>query len=508
MVENIIQAIDTVATETPDKTAYVYEGQQYTYAQLKLGSDRLANFFSQVLPAKAPIIVYGGQTFEMVQVFLGLSKSGHAYIPIDTHSPNERITQVQEVAQSPAVIAVEPLPIEVPDVQVIDANLLSEAISNGNADYDTGLQVKGDDNYYIIFTSGTTGKPKGVQISHTNLLSYVNWNVNDFGLSKGVVAMSQPPYSFDLSVMDLYPTLVLGGTLMAIPKQVTDNFKILFETLPELGLNEWVSTPSFAEIALLDPNFDQAHYPDLTHFLFCGEELTNKTATALNERFPNAAVYNTYGPTEATVAVTGMQITPEVTAKYARLPIGYAKPDTTVYVVNEDNQKVAPDVEGELMIVGPSVSKGYLNNPDKTASAFFDADGKPGYRTGDLVTMSADGLVFYRGRTDFQVKLHGYRIELEDIDHNLANVTHVKQATTVPRYDKDHKVTQLIAYVVPDGGDYASDMERTKAIKAELGQMVMEYMVPQRIVYRDALPLTANGKVDRKTLIAEVNPNA
>ncbi|KRO17960.1 D-alanine--poly(phosphoribitol) ligase subunit DltA [Lacticaseibacillus saniviri] len=508
MVDNIIHAIDQVATDQPNQIAYVYGDNQYTYATLKADSDRLANFFSQVLPEKAPIIVYGGQTFEMITTFLGLSKSGHAYIPIDTHSPSERITQVQEVAGSPAIIAVEPLPIEVPDVQIIDAALLQEAVKTGNPNYDASKQVKGDDNYYIIFTSGTTGFPKGVQISHSNLLSYVNWNVDDFGLKPGVVAMSQPPYSFDLSVMDLYPTLVLGGTLKAIPKQVTDNFKRLFEVLPELGLNEWVSTPSFVEIALLDPNFDQAHYPDLSHFLFCGEELTNKTAVALNTRFPNAAVYNTYGPTEATVAVTGMQITSEITAKYDRLPIGYAKADTTVYVVDEAGKKVAPGVEGELMIVGPSVSKGYLNNPEKTTKAFFDADGHAGYRTGDLVTMDEDGLVFYRGRTDFQVKLHGYRIELEDIDHNLAQVKEVKQATTVPRYDKEHKVTQLIAYVVPQTSPVDNAMALTKTIKAELGELVMEYMIPQRIVYRDALPLTANGKVDRKALIAEVNPHA
>ena len=171
----------------------------------------------------------------MVEVFLGLSKSGHAYIPIDTHSPNERITQVQDVAHAPAVIEVAPLPITVPDVKIIRAPELHQAEQSHAPIHSLQHAVVGDDNYYIIFTSGTTGKPKGVQISHDNLLSYVNWNISDFGLEEGVVAMSQPPYSFDLSVMDLYPTLVLGGTLKALPKEVTDNFKELFATLPKLG---------------------------------------------------------------------------------------------------------------------------------------------------------------------------------------------------------------------------------------------------------------------------------
>ncbi|MDN6715651.1 MAG: AMP-binding protein, partial [Lacticaseibacillus paracasei] len=267
----------------------------------------------------------------------------------------------------------------------------------------------------------------------------------------------------------------------------------------------WVSTPSFAEIALLDPNFNQDNYPDLTHFLFCGEELVNKTAQELITRFPKATVYNTYGPTETTVAVTGMAITQDIVDQYPRLPIGFAKPDTEIFVVDEQGNQVSAGTEGELMIVGPSVSKGYLNNPEKTAKAFFNVGSQRGYRSGDLATMTEDGMIFYRGRTDFQVKLHGYRIELEDVDHNLNQVSYIKQASTVPRYNKDHKVAQLIAFAVAKPNDFESDMKLTQAVKAELGKMVMEYMIPQRIIYRDKLPLTANGKVDRKALIAEVN---
>lgn len=504
MINNIIEAIDHVALTNPEHICYVDGDHQYTYGTLKTMSDHLAGYFAQQFPNREPIIVFGGQTFEMIVTFLGLSKSGHAYIPVDTHSPNERIPQIQSVAQPAAVIAVEDLPIEITDVPVINKDQLMEAAHNDVYNYDMGMAVSKNDNYYIIFTSGTTGMPKGVQISHDNLLSFVNWDVDSFNLPQGVKAISQAPYSFDLSVMDLYPTLVLGGTLYALPRQLTDNFKQLFEVLPTLGINEWVSTPSFAEVCLLDPNFKQANYPDLNRFLFCGEELTNKTARALLGRFPDAQIYNTYGPTEATVAVTGIQITTEIVDKYQRLPIGYAKPDTKVFIADDDLQPVKDGEKGEIIIAGPSVSKGYLNNPEKTAKAFFKYEGEQAYHTGDLGLME-NNLLFYRGRSDFQVKLHGYRIELEDVDHNLNQVSYVKQATTVPRYDKNCKVSQLVAYVVPNDNDFESEFALTQAIKKELGEMVMSYMIPQRFIYRDSLPLTANGKVDRKSLMAEVN---
>lgn len=504
MINNVIEAIDHIALTNPEYICYVDGEHQYTYGTLKTMSDHLAGYFAQKFPNKEPIIVFGGQTFEMVATFLGLSKSGHAYIPVDTHSPNERIPQIQSVAKPAAIIAVEDLPITITDTPVINKEQLMKAAHDDIYNYDMSMAVSKDDNYYIIFTSGTTGMPKGVQISHDNLLSFINWDVDSFNLPQGVKAISQAPYSFDLSVMDLYPTLVLGGTLYALPRQLTDNFKQLFEVLPTLGVNEWVSTPSFAEVCLLDPNFEQANYPDLNRFLFCGEELTNKTARALLTRFPDAQIYNTYGPTEATVAVTGIQITSEIIDKYQRLPIGYAKPDTKVFITDDDLQPVKDGEKGEIIIAGPSVSKGYLNNPEKTAKAFFKYEGQQAYHTGDLGLME-NNLLFYRGRTDFQVKLHGYRIELEDVDHNLNQVSYVKQATTVPRYDKNCKVSQLVAYVVPNDNDFESEFELTQAIKKELNNMVMSYMIPQRFIYRDSLPLTANGKVDRKSLMAEVN---
>lgn len=504
-VINVIEQIDAIAAKHPDWIAYDYLGEKNTYGELKAYSDSLAShILTRGIKEDAPVMVYGAQTFKMIATFLGIVKSGHAYVPIDRHSPAERLTMINEIAEPGLCIAVEDLPISLGDLPILEGQELMDTF-NSNKKVTPNSFVTGDDNYYIIFTSGTTGKPKGVQISHNNLLSFVNWEVSDLDLPERPVTLSQPPYSFDLSVMDLYPTLVLGGTLKAVPKQVTDDFKQLFEILPTLGLNVWVSTPSFMDICLLQPTFDAEHLPALTRFLFCGEELTHATAQALKQRFPDAKIFNTYGPTEATVAVTAIEVTNDVLEKYDRLPIGHLKADTIGFILDENESIADAGTEGELVLAGPSVSKGYLNNPEKTDEVFFEYEGQQAYKTGDLAVMDEDGTIYYRGRTDFQIKLHGYRIELEEVNHYLNNDALIQAGVAVPKYGKDNKVAQLVAYIVPEENDFDSQIKLTVAIKDSLKDSMMEYMVPNRFIFVDSLPQTANGKIDIKTVIAEVN---
>lgn len=500
-VTNIIEQIESWGITEPNRIAYIDE-KEYTYGQLKDWSDQLAAFLSEKLSGRKPIVVYGDLEFEMLAAFLGASKSGHAYIPIEANTPNDRVELILKVAQPALVISVEPWPEIAANCEILTPTALN-TIFEGKRTLPTFESVREDENYYLIFTSGTTGVPKGVQISHANLLSFVNWTLTDFVLPENSRFLSQAPYSFDLSVFDVYPALCSGGSLVPMKKEIINDFKTLFATLPQLALEVWVSTPSFMDICLMEKEFNTQNIPSLTTFIFCGEELTKKTAQSLLERFPNAHIYNTYGPTEATVAISGVEITPALLAQVDRLPIGYVKEDTTVTIMDEDNVLTAGEV-GEIVISGPSVSKGYLNNPEKTAQAFFWLDDKWAYRTGDAGSLPADGLLRYEGRMDFQVKLHGYRIELEDVDHHLNQVSFVKQATVVPKY-QDHKVQQLVAFVVANENDFAKEFQLTKAIKAELAEGVMDYMIPQRFVYVEQLPRTANGKIDRKGLINEVN---
>ena len=510
MIRDMIETIDGFALKQPDFPVYDILGKTYSYAQLKSDSDSLAAYIdSLALAAKSPILVFGGQEYEMLATFVGATKSGHAYIPVDQHSALDRVEAIVAIAQPSLVISVGDFPLELSDVEVIDLAQL-HSIFEKKSSYSLTHPVKGDDNYYIIFTSGTTGQPKGVQISHDNLLSFTNWMIGQetFSVPERPQMLAQPPYSFDLSVMYWAPTLAMGGTLYALPKEIIGDFKKLFTTIASLPIQVWTSTPSFADMALLSDTFSEEHLPKLTHFYFDGEELTVKTAKKLRQRFPHARIVNAYGPTEATVALSAVAITDDMLEKYKRLPIGYPKPDSPTFIVDDEGEVVANGQQGEIIVTGPAVSKGYLNNPEKTAEAFFTFKGQPAYHTGDLGQMTDEGLLLYGGRKDFQIKFNGYRIELEDVAQNLLKSRYVESAVAVPRYNKDHTVQNLLAYIVLKAGvreQFERDLDVTKAIKEDLKEIMMDYMMPSKFLYKDELPMTPNGKIDIKRLISEVN---
>ena len=506
----MIEAIEHFAQVQPDFPVYDILGQVHTYGDLKKDSDSLAAHIDRLgLPDKSPVVVFGGQEYEMLATFVALTKSGHAYIPIDSHSALERVAAIVEVAEPSLIIAINDFPLANVEAPIFSAEQVQTAFREG-ASYELRHPVQGDDNYYIIFTSGTTGKPKGVQISHNNLLSFTNWMITDkeFATPARPQMLAQPPYSFDLSVMYWAPTLALGGTLFALPSAVTQDFKQLFETILSLPIAIWTSTPSFADMALLSDDFNSQKLPQLTHFYFDGEELTVKTAQKLRDRFPQARIINAYGPTEATVALSAVAVTDEMLQNCKRLPIGYTKADSPTFVIDEEGQKVPNGQQGEIIVCGPAVSKGYLNNPEKTAEAFFKFEGLPAYHTGDVGSMTDEGLLLYGGRMDFQIKFNGFRIELEDVSQNLNKSKYVESAVAVPRYNKDHKVQNLLAYVILKDGvaeQFEREIDITKAIKEDLQDIMMSYMMPSKFLYRETLPLTPNGKIDIKGLISEVN---
>ncbi|MDR1953486.1 MAG: D-alanine--poly(phosphoribitol) ligase subunit DltA [Clostridiales Family XIII bacterium] len=483
----------------PDSVCFQNETETFTYRDLELRSDVLAETLSRFFPGNEPILCFGGLNFNMIVSFLACVKSNHPYIPVDISTPEHRIEAIRQISGCHGILTTDEWPFESESLGVSKtetrpiAKLPRYPVS----------AVRGDENFYIIFTSGTTGAPKGVQISHDNLISFTDWMLRDFGIENGKRFLIQAPYSFDLSVMSLLPALLTGGTLAAIGKSAVTDFNRLFSAIPKLDLNIWVSTPSFADVCLADPGFNEKENPGLSHFLFCGDELPHATATKLLERFPGARVFNTYGPTEATVAVTQIEITRDVLSAHGRLPVGYAKPDTVIAILDEDGKELPEGEVGEIVIAGPPVSKGYINDPKRTAESFFLYHSMPAYRTGDAGFLKED-LLFYKGRLDFQVKFHGYRIETQDIEQHLERNDYVKAALVVPEY-KDYKVRRLVACVVPEAHPFGKESELTSSLKTSLAASVMDYMVPQKFIYLDSLPLTANGKVDRKKMIDRVN---
>ena len=592
---DIVDRIGAVAALHGDRVAHRHRDVTLSYSHLWTASQALAARIAAMLPDDgSPVVVYGHKESSMLVAFLGAVRAAHPYIPIDASWPADRIVSVITESRAELVIAVRPLPEGVDTrAAVIDGSGLAHGEPAVAAE--ASRQLGPGDPYYVIYTSGSTGHPKGVQITAGALKRFVDWALSlaEFGGSpdeRPEVWLNQAPFSFDLSVMDLYGALASGATLHSIDAATVGNPRALHEDLAASDLTIWVSTPSFADLCLADHAFDASLLPRLRLFLFCGETLPPTTAAALMQRFPDAQVVNTYGPTESTVAVTSVLIGPQHLDGTA-LPVGVAKPGTTILIRDEAGRAVPPNTPGEIVIAGDTVSIGYLHRTDLTAAAFttVDLDGvpTPAYRTGDLGHLAPDGMLHFGGRLDGQVKLHGYRIELEDIENNLRRVDAVQQAAVLAIRNAEGTVTHLHAFVqlapdgpalrdaqlvprgapqgtgqahpvprgapqgtggrvpeegtersdspvsnrlpeegtersdspvskgsrVPEEGTERSDSPVSKgsplavatALKKQLRVYVPDYMVPKVITVVDRIPMTGNGKADRRALLATLH---
>jgi D-alanine--poly(phosphoribitol) ligase subunit 1 len=497
----ILNKIRDIAITQPEMLAFISPTKEITYNELWKRSNQTAAFLLNLnLKNNSPILVYGHMEPEMLISFLGSVMAGHPYIPVDTSIPFERVVKIVEGSQTELIINISNQPLILGDIPVQIMNH-DEIMGRwqGIEEISSSHWVKEDDNFYIIYTSGSTGNPKGVQISANNLQSFINWLLEDFPIEGQFRFLNQAPFSFDLSVMDLYPALATGGTVFAITKEMIAKPKILFAALVESNIQIWTSTPSFVQMCLMDPSFNDDLLPKLTAFLFCGEILPVMICKQLMERFPNVKIFNTYGPTEATVAATSIEVSAEMLEVYQNLPIGKTKQDTRILLLDEDGVEVPVGETGEITIIGPSVSKGYLGRPDLTNKAFFKYDGVQAYRTGDTGYMNKENLLFYKGRMDFQIKLHGYRMELEEIEYYISKLKYVKTVVVIPIYQKD-KIEYLAAVIVPEQNEFEKDYQLTSVIKKELAKILPVYMIPRKFTYREFLPLTSNGKIDRKQI--------
>ncbi len=500
----LLNTIHDFAVTHPEAAAFISPDNEINYRELWQQSEQVAsNILTKNMTKGTPIMVYGHMQPDMIVSFLGCVKSGHPYVPIDTSIPLERIERIGQSSQSELLINVSSLPLQLENssVPIITIEEL-KTTTVASTEVDSKNWVKEEENFYIIYTSGSTGNPKGVQISANNLQSFVNWMMDDFPINGQLRFLNQAPFSFDLSVMDLYPALATGGCIFAITKEMIARPKILFEALKTSQTQVWTSTPSFVQMCLMDPSFCQELLPELTCFLFCGEILPVTIARQLLERFPKVKVYNTYGPTEATVAITSVEVTQEILSQYQGLPVGSPKKDTKLMLLNEDGTEAAEGEKGEIIIIGPSVSKGYLGEPNLTEKAFFSLNGEMAYRTGDAGYME-NNLLFYKGRMDFQIKLHGYRMEIEEIEHHIAESQYVKSVVVVPIYHNE-KIEYLSATIVPSKHGFEKEYQLTGAIKKELGEKLPSYMIPRKFTYREELPMTPNGKIDRKLIKEKV----
>ena len=480
---NLIQRIDHWATATPEAIAHLSSDRTLTYGELRRRSDGLAAYLTKHFgDDRRPIAVLGHREPEMLIAFLGAVKSGRPYVPVDITHPQTRIDQI--LASSNAALTLTPDRIR--------------QFSRGELNAPT-IPVEKNDTFYILFTSGSTGEPKGVMITLACLEHFISWMLAEQQFRKRAeVFLNQAPFSFDLSVMDLYCSLATGGTLVSISRDLIENPKKLYITLASSGVTTWVSTPSFAQMCLVEDKFAESMLPRLQRFLFCGETLAPQTAAQLLARFPQAQVWNMYGPTEATVATTSIQVDSAILEKYSPLPVGRVVPGTKIFIVDKNGMELSANERGEIIITGPNVSPGYAGRSDLTARAFFEYRGLRAYKTGDLGRFH-DGLLFFEGRIDEQIKLSGYRIELGDVEANLRALPTVRDAVIIPVI-KSGAAQSLTAFVTLLARNETSDFKLAHNLRSQLGERLPVYMLPRKFIFLDTFPMTAHGKVDRAAL--------
>lgn len=497
---------DGIAVDTPSGSL--------SYGDLVARSEALAR---ELEAFSGPIVLYGHKEAALIVGIVSALFLQRPYIPVDPVMPAARMTAILELAQPGAVVATSPLPaaflaelqhrrvpVIVLDPRAADLPPVPEQCS-ATMGYDPEAPA------YILFTSGTTGIPKGVSIPYRALWHFTRWLLTLRPLRPGhEVFLNQAPFSFDLSVMDLYGALLTGSTLFCITRDEIASPRALFARLQGAPLTVWVSTPSFARFCLAERSFTQELLPNVRSFLFCGETLAPAIARALLERFPEAEVWNTYGPTETTVAVTAVRVTKEMARGEEPLPVGWPAHgiELRIYQPGEPPRSLSAGAIGEIVISGPQVALGYLGRePDSNQTSGFIrlSNGRLAYRTGDLGRIDpSSGLLYWHGRIDRQLKLHGYRLELEETETHLRHLPGVNDAAVIPVL-REGQPDYLAAFLLIDPSvrsDLATleGLALTAWVRQQLSTVLPPYALPRIVQRIDTPPLTPNGKLDRQAL--------
>ncbi len=468
----------------PNKISVIGENRTLTWFEFK---DEVESFSSYLnnngfCNLKNPVIIYGHKQAEMIVAIYACISLEIPYVPIDESYPAQRINSIIEIASVELVINCSNQEFPVADLTeiIIDSNEIS--INNPRLPEKHEVAPK-DPIVYIIFTSGSTGKPKGVQITRESIIDFLAWMTIDFGFQSKDVFINVAIFSFDLSVFELMTFSALGSTILLNGKSTIENPDLFLERISKYKGSIWVSTPSFS---LQFSRMQNAEISEnVNYFLFCGEVLTNQLAKSLKTCFPEVILYNTYGPTEATVATTLIEITSEIIERYNPLPIGFTKKGTRIDIDKE-----------EIVIIGKNVSIGYLNRPDLNSEKFIRVENERAFRTGDIGYFS-DGLLFCKGRNDDQVKLHGYRIELNEITSKIDEIPFVFKSATLAlkRNDEVKKIVSMVQL------KHKVDFNVKQKIVEILSQNLPNYMIPSDLKVIDEIPLNQNGKADKNRLL-------
>lgn len=479
------------AARTPDAIAVIYQDRNLSYRELDQISSRLARHL-QGLGVSAEMLV--GVCLErsenLIVSLLGILKAGGAYVPLDPSHPKERLSLVIEDSGMSILLASahtrSHLPVDLHGASIVDVIKLSTMAKSVPV---TIQSATAGNLAYVMYTSGSTGKPKGVMVEHRNVVNFF-WGMDGAIGDEPGVWLAVTSVAFDISVLELLWTLTRGFTVVLLGE---DGAGTIAEQIRRHHVTHLQMTPSLARMLTLDPQTFSA-LGGLKKVLLGGEATPAALVHRIRQVF-KGELYNMYGPTETSIWST----TYPVREFGVTVPIGLPIANTQVFVLNDSLKPVAPGDLGELFIGGEGVTRGYLHRPQLTAERFVvvpDISRNPIYRTGDLVRMAEDGNLEFLGRADYQVKVRGHRIELGEIEAALEQCPGVIQAVVVVRDDREGD-PRLVAYLVADEtGSAESGMLRSK-----LQSTLPEIMVPAAFVFLPAMPLTENGKINRKALI-------
>ena len=475
----------------PDKIAVNSGDNSVAFSELDEFSNQLARVLKDKGVKRGERVAFClHKSIKSIQTILGILKADAVYVPLDAKAPPARLKQVIADAQ-PAQIVCDDDTLPLVDGLGKTFNLDAEE-SRIASQSQSELKYKNTsrDLAYILYTSGSTGQPKGVMITHGNIINATDWAVEELGITSKDIMSQHPPLHYSLSTFDLYCAFKVGAAICLVPEDLSLFPGKLVKFIEDKHITIWNSVPSVMIYMSVAGLIKIGRLPSVKKIFFNGEGFPTKFLAEWMKMFPDKEFVNMYGPTETTVQCSFYRI-PEPPKDLVKLvPIGRAAGGVEIF-----------DVDGELHIAGKGVGLGYWNNPEKTAEAFIldPRLWKTGrvYKTGDLVRLRKDGNYEFIGRKDNQVKVYGNRIELDDVDAALYSLSYVNEAATIAVSDNDTAGNLLVTFVNLKLSKLETD------VKNDLGKILPSYMVPRRIVAGNFLPRTNTGKIDRVKLKEE-----
>jgi D-alanine--poly(phosphoribitol) ligase subunit 1 len=512
-LDNLHRAFACQASANAESPALVMgPREKVTYAALGQRSDYLACYLSSIGVGRGDVVgIFHSKKVDGYAVMLACLKIGAPYVNLDDDNPPDRLRRILETSQPRVLVADGPVPQNAAHacasvgLTPIDLAGLPATLPAAAARPPTQSdEVIGSDIAYIMFTSGSTGIPKGVAISHAQVLNFIAWTKHEFGIVPGDIISNVNPMFFDNSVFDFYASLFNGAALAPIPRALLKDPQQLAQQVTEADCTVWFSVPSLLIYLTTTHTLDQFSWPTMRSIVFGGEGYPKPELQKLHELLGSRVRFvNVYGPTECTCICSAYDVTDRDFVVPSGLPpIGHLARNFRGLLLDGD-QIVAPGETGELCLLGPNVGIGYYRDPVRSNEAFVanpacTSHTERMYRTGDLMRKDpADGLLRFVARKDNQIKHMGYRIELEEIEAALACLPGVSQCAVVYKRSRS-QFGNIVAYVA--GDTIRLDAEQ---IADRLRTVLPPYMVPRQIKIRDALPKNANGKIDRKTLTEE-----